>query len=113
MNKIDKYINNQEETRKYKISLVVEYIRNNYNAEESLDYGLKTKIPMFKVNGVYVAVANMKNYITIHFGKYDATNIIIKNNPKIVSRVGCVNISDNVQFPIDDIKQAIDYCFKQ
>ncbi len=112
MNEIDEYINNQEETRKSKIRLVVDYIRNNYSAEESMDYGEKTKIPMFKVKGVYVAIANMKNYITIHFGKYDATEIIIKNNSKIVSRVGCVNIKDNIQFPIDDIKLAIDYCYK-
>ena len=67
---------------------------------------------MYKIGEVYVAIASMKNYISIHFGKYNATQIVAKNNPRIIAKVGCVNIKDNIEFPIEDIKRAIDYCFE-
>ncbi len=108
---IDNYINDLCDFRKKRILLVVNYIRENYITKESMDYGPKTKFPMFTLNGIYVCIANMKNHISIHFGKYNATKIVANNNPKIITRVGCVNIKDSIDFPIDDIKKAIDYCY--
>ncbi len=109
---IDNYVNNLNDIRKERLLLVIDYIRKNYNTIESMDFGAKTKLPVFTLNGVYVCIASMKNHITIHFGKYKATEIVTKNNPKVISRVGCINIKDTTPFPIDDIKKAIDYCYK-
>ena len=113
-NKIKEYLNNLTEIRRERLLQVINYIKEAYpEAEESMDYAPKTKFPMYKVNGVYVAIASMKNHISIHFGKYNATKIIGDKNPKIKVNVGCVNIKDTVGFPIEDIKKAIDFCFEQ
>ncbi len=113
MDNVNQYIDHLDPIRQDRIKLVVEYIRENYpDAEESLDYAPKTKFPTYKLDGIYVSIASMKNHISIHFGKYNATQIIVKENPKIIGRVGCVNIKDSVEFPVYAIKEAIDFCFK-
>ncbi len=111
---VDEYISSLNSERAKKVLLVVKYIRENYsNAVESMDYAPKTKFPTFKIGNVYVCVASMKNHISIHFAKYGATEIIAHADPRIISRVGCVNIKDNIDFPIKEIKKAIDFCFKE
>lgn len=113
MSNIKDYISNIEGLRKERIEKVIDYINTNYpNAESSMDYAPKTKFPTYKVNGVYVAIANMKHHISIHFGRYDATKIIGEAEPRVKVNVGCVNIKDNIEFPIKAIEEAIDYCFK-
>ena len=112
MQTIADYILDLSDKRKDRLNQVINYIRITYpNAIESLDYAPNTKIPTFKMGEVYVSIASMKNNITIHFGKYGATDIIAKSCPKITKRVGCVNISDKIDFPIQAIQEAIDYCF--
>ncbi len=112
MNTINEYVSALSGIRAERVSEVVLYIRENYpNAVETLDFSPKIKFPTFKLGEVYVSVTSMKNYISVHFGKYDATKIITENNPKIKAGIGCVNIRDNVEFPTVDIKKAIDFCF--
>ncbi len=116
MNKVDEYINGLISIRKEKVTKVVDYLRENYkHLEESCDYAAKTKFPTFKVkNGNnYVSIASQKSYITIHFGNYSCTDIVAKADKRIKTGVGCVKIVDSVTFPLNEIKQAIDYCFKK
>ncbi len=113
-NRIQEYLNNLTEIRRERLLQVIKYIKETYpDAEESMDYAPKTKFPMYKVNGVYVAIASMKNHISIHFGKYNATKIIGDKNPKVKANIGCVNVRETVDFPLEDIKEAIDFCFKE
>ncbi len=110
---VEAYLETLSKEREERIRSVINYIRESYpQAKESLDYAPKTKIPTFKIQEVYVAVANTKHHVSIHFGKYGATEIVAKANPKIVKRIGCVNIPDSVVFPIDEVRLAIDYCFR-
>lgn len=113
MKTIDEYLAVLDFVRKERISLVVDYIRERYpDAFETLDFSDKIKFPTFKMGDVYVSVTSMKNYISIHFGKPNATLIVAENNPKIKAGVGCINIRDNIGFPIQDIKKAVDFCFE-
>ena len=113
MSSIDEYLLNLSELRKERLLAVITYIRTFYpEAEQSMNYAPNTKMPTFKIDGTYLSIASMKHNITIHFGKYGATEFVAKANPKIVKRVGCVNISDRIDFPINEIKQAIDFCFE-
>ncbi len=116
MNKIDEYINNLSETRKEKVKKVVNYIREIYPyLDESCDYAPKTKFPVFKSKNYsnYVAIASQKSYISIHFGIYSCTEIVAKADKRIKSGVGCSKITDSIEFPIKEIKEAIDFCFKE
>ncbi len=112
MSTVNAYIDSLITPRAEKISSVVGYIRLKYpQAIESLDYAPKTKFPTFKIGEVYVTIASMKSHISIHFGAYNATSIVAKASPKIKERVGCVNIPDSIDFPLEEIKNAIDFCF--
>ncbi len=116
MNSVDKYLNELEETRREKVKKVIDYLRKNYTRlDESCDYAAKTKFPVYKsVHGKnYVAIASQKSYISIHFGTYSCTNIIAKADKRIKSGVGCSKIPDSVEFPIEEIKESIDFCFKE
>ncbi len=112
--KIDEYILDLSDVRKQRISQLVKYIRDNYKQlEQTIDFAPKTKFPTFKVNDVYVAIGNMKNYISVHFGRYQAADIVADADIRIKKRVGCVNIPDSIEFPFNELKKAIDFCFKQ
>ncbi len=112
MKTIEDYIANLDETRAKRVLTAVEYVRKKYpNAEETLDYAPKTKIPTFKIGKIYVSIASMKSHVSIHFGKYEATKIVAEADPRIKERVGCVNIPDSVPFPSEAVRRAIDYCF--
>ncbi len=114
MNKVDEYINKLNEQRKEKVSDVINYIRENYaELEESCDYAPKTKFPVFKDKNSnnYVAIASQKSYISIHFGTYSCTEIVAKADKRIKSGVGCSKITDTIEFPLREIKDAIDFCF--
>ncbi len=111
---IDKYILGLPDIRKQRVSQLVKYIRANYEQlEQTVDFAPKTKFPTFKVGGVYVAIGNMKNYLSVHFGRYQAADIVADADIRIKKRVGCVNIPDSVDFPFNELKKAIDFCFKQ
>lgn len=110
---VEEYLNVISSDRKEKLELVISYIKEKFpQAVESLDYAPKTKIPTYKIGTVYIALASMKNHISIHFAKYGATEIIGMASPKIKVRVGCVNIPDSVVFPIEEIKKAVNYCYE-
>ena len=110
MNTVDDYLESLRGIRKERIKEVVDHIRENYPyCEESCSLSPKWKYPTFKVEGAYVAIASMKNYISIHFGRYGATKIIAERNPKIKTKVGCANIKDKDEWPIEDIEKAINY----
>ncbi len=113
MTTIDEYVNALPLLRKERVSAVIYYIRAKYpRTIETLDFSPKIKFPTFKQGEVYVSVTSMKNYISVHFGKYGAVKIIAENNPKIKANIGCVNIPDKVDFPLGDIKKAVDFCFE-
>lgn len=114
MTTIDQYVASLSGIRAQRITMIINYIRETYpDAKESLDYSPKWKYPIFRLANVYVTIANMKNYISLHFGKYDATKIIKELHPEIKIGVGCVNIKDSTEFPLQAIKKAINYCFDQ
>ncbi len=113
MNKVDEYVNNLEAIRKERCGLVIDYIRTTYpDVEETITFSPKTTFPVFKKGDIYVGIGSMKGHISIHFAKQEATKIVAEDNPKIKAMVGCVNIKDTVTFPLEKIKNAIDYCFK-
>ncbi len=110
---IDNYLKQVNEVRSERINALIDYIQTKYpEAIASLDYAENTKIPTYKINNQYVAIASMKHHLTIHFSNYKAVELVKKANPSIVKRIGCVNIKDNQTYPLDAIKQAIDLCFK-
>lgn len=115
MNVIDQYVEHLTNEEKEKFMAVINYIRTKYPERiESCDYAPKTKFPMFKKNGCdyYVAIVERKGYISIHFGKYNCVDIVKSANSKIKTGVGCAKIPHKIAFPIDKIKEAIDYCFE-
>lgn len=115
MNEVDLYLINLSESRKEKFNIIIQYIREKYlDIIETCNFGPKTKFPVFKRpnSHLYVGLASRKHYITIHFAKYDCPAIIALSNKKIKTGVGCAKIPDNIPFPIEAIKEAIDECFK-
>lgn len=110
MHTIDGYLESLKGIRKDRIQEIINYIRENYpEIEESYTLSPKWNYPTFKLGETYVAIASMKNYISIHFGRYGATKLIGQRNPKIQTKVGCVNIKDKDSWPIEDIERAIQY----
>ncbi len=111
MNETVEYIKNLNEIRREKINSIINYIVENYpNLILSCDYAPKTRFPVFKSkdNLIYIGIASQKQYISIHFSKYECTEIVKKADERIKTGVGCVKIKDNIPFPLDEIKMAID-----
>lgn len=105
-----KYVNEQSPVRQERIQAVIQYLLDEYpQAVATMDYGPKTKIPTFKVGEIYVAIASVKSHLSIHFGRYGATQIVAEGNPQIKANDGCVNIPDKAEFPLEAIKKAINY----
>ncbi|MFV0556848.1 MAG: hypothetical protein ACK5LM_07105 [Lactovum sp.] len=117
MNDIDIYLKKiTEEDRCLKLLQVINYMRKNYkDLLESCDYGPKTKFPTFKNydESNYFSIANQKNYISLHFGRYHCVEEIAKVDSRIKTGVGCVKIPDSVTFPIVEIKKGISNCFNE
>ena len=113
---INQYIENvTDPVRKSRIQTIVDHIRETYpNIIESCDYAPKTKIPMFKLpnSDTYVAINSPKSYLSLHFGKYNVTEIIAATDSRIKQGVGCAKIPDKVELPMNEIKEAIKICFK-
>lgn len=104
------YVSQQTPIRQERIQAVIQYLLDEYpQAVATMDYGPKTKIPTFKIGETYVAIASVKSHLSIHFGRYGATKIVAEAHPRIKANVGCVNIPDTVEFPLDHIKKAIKY----
>lgn len=113
MHTVDHYLESLKGIRRSRLEEVVDYIRTKYpHVEESCSLSPKWNYPTFKTGDNYVALASMKNYISIHFGRYGATKIIGERNPKIQTKVGCVNIKDKDEWPIEDIQKAIDFTLR-
>lgn len=107
------YIAQQSELRQSRMHEIIGYITTAYpHVQVTMEYGAKTKFPTYKIDGVYVTIASMKHHLTIHFGKYGATKIVAKANPKIKAHVGCVNIPDTIDLPIQAIQAAIKHTYE-
>ncbi len=115
MNDVEAYLTACTPERKEKLTAVIRYIRENYpEYEESCYFARQTRFPMFKDpnSANYVAVASMKAYISIHFGRHDCAKIVAEADKRIKTGVGCAKIPDKVDFPISVIEKAIDTCFR-
>lgn len=109
---VREYVSQQTPIRQERIRAVIQYLLDEYpQAVATMDYGPKTKIPTFKIGETYVAIASVKSHLSIHFGRFGATKIVAQAHPRIKANVGCVNIPDHVEFPMAQIKRAIDYTF--
>ena len=116
MNEVDNYIKDLPFERQEKIKELILYIKNSYPEHKlTCDYGPKTKFPVFKDNkgSNYIGIACQKEYLAIHFGRYYCTEIIASANNRIKTGVGCVKIPYTIPFPFEEIKKAVNKCFKE
>ncbi|MGL6008343.1 MAG: hypothetical protein ACRC1D_02715, partial [Culicoidibacterales bacterium] len=105
---IEEYVQSMSPIRQERMQAVIQYVLEEYpQAVATMDFGPKTKFPTFKIGEMYVAIASVKSYLSIHFGKYGATQIVAEAHSRIKANVGCVNIPDTVEFPLEHIKKAI------
>lgn len=110
---IDEYLSTLSGVRAERIGAVVQYVRTQYpNAVEGMYIAPNAQMPTFDIDKKGIGLGNMKNYVSIYFTKWSAVQIIADNNPKIKCGKSCANIRDSVDFPMDDIKKAIDLCFE-
>ena len=87
------YIEDLKVEQKEKISKIIDYLYDAHkDAEPSLYYAPSTQIPTFKKNGMYVSVAGMKHYISVHFSKHASVLMVTKKHPRQIIALGaCFN----------------------
>ena len=65
------------------------------------------KMPTYKVDKGWVALANQKNYLSLYTCNCQHIELFKKNNPKIKTGKGCINFKDKDELPLKDLREVI------
>lgn len=74
---------------------------------------MKYKMPTYTFGEGWVALANQKNYISLYTCGYHHIESFKANNPGIKTGKGCINLKDDDDLPIKDMKRVVTHAFEQ
>jgi len=101
---VEKYFDAVPEDRRPLVEKLHDLILELYpDATVGLDY----KMPTYKVNEGWVALANQKRYVSlytcgeIHLAQFK------KKHPDIPTGKGCINFKPNVKIPLASVRQVV------
>ncbi len=73
---------------------------------------MKYKMPTYSVDEGWVALANRKNYISLHTCGYHHIESFKSKHPEIKTGKGCINFRDKDDLPISDIKKVVKHAIE-
>lgn len=97
---INEYIGQIPKQRVERFNAIIQLITHQF---PSATASLKYKMPTFEFEGLWIAVGNQKNYISVYTCVADHLTEFKLLHPQIKTGKGCINIKDNDDFPIEDL----------
>jgi uncharacterized protein YdhG (YjbR/CyaY superfamily) len=103
---VDDYLKAIPSSRRSRYDTLMQLIMNAY-PEATVD--MQYRMPTFHNAGIgWCALANQKHYISLYTcGARNIADFKIKH-PQIKCGKGCINLTDAIELPIDDLKLVID-----
>lgn len=101
---VEEYIENIPEERRLRVVSIIDLIKELYpNSLESMKY----KMPTYELAGAWVSVANQKNYVSLYTCSAEKIEEFKGKYPRIKTGKGCINFTDKVEIPLNDVKGVI------
>ncbi len=101
---VQEYVDNLPQKRKQRFESIRMLVKSMYpQAEESMQY----KMPTYRYDKGWVALANQKNYISFYTCSADNLVKFKRKHPKIKTGKGCINFRDNDEIPKEDLRSVI------
>ena len=104
INSIEGYFASVPENRKSKIEALHKLITELF-PQASVE--MKYKMPTYRVDEGWVAIANQKNYISLYTCGYHHIERFKEKYPKIKTGKGCINFRDRDTLPLKDISDVV------
>jgi len=103
---VEEYVNQFDGIKKQRLETLIEFMRTNFpEARETISY----QMPMFKLNGSYVAFSAAKNHYTFHTLDFDLIEELKTQLPRAKFGKGSAKV------PYDDeeaLPVLFEYCRK-
>ena len=107
---VRKYFSSVPEARIEKVEALHDLITRLY-PKATVD--MSCKMPTYRLGEGWVAIANQKNYVSLHTCGYHHIEYFRSQHPSIKTGKGCINFKDRDELPLQDIeavvKHAIDH----
>ncbi len=101
---VKEYLEDIPPERAEKMNSLIDLIKELYpDAAESMKY----KMPTYESPEGWVAVANQKNYVSLYTCSPEHLVEFKKKHPKIKTGKGCINFTNSVDIPLDDLESVI------
>jgi len=105
---VKQYLDAVPESRKSRVDTLHNLILELYpDANIDMSY----KMPTYKVDDGWVAIANQKNYISLYTCGYHHIEEFKEKHPNIKTGKGCINFRDKDEIPVEDLKEVIRHSF--
>ncbi|NMH60000.1 iron chaperone [Alteromonas ponticola] len=101
---IENYLNRADPVRAQRLNAVIKKITALYpDVVASLEY----KMPTFRTENGWVAVANQKNYISFYTCSAEHIADFKKQYPSVKTGKGCINFKDSDEMDVNALENAI------
>lgn len=105
---VKRYFDTVPESRKSRLDNLHTLILELY---PEADVDLSYKMPTYRVEDGWVAIANQKNYISFYTCGYHHIEGFKEKHPGIKTGKGCINFRDTDEIPVEDLKEVVRHAF--